>query len=82
MGLTNEQAQKLEHDLDTNHTEMIVLTLQDANRLAASISSPHEGSTQTHWLCPRTDKELLDGGGAVPSRFTRALRISGLIPTG
>ncbi|RMM24642.1 hypothetical protein ALQ81_00865 [Pseudomonas syringae pv. pisi] len=87
MGLTNEQAQKLEHDLDTNHTEMIVLTLQDANRLAASISSPHEGSTQTHWLCPRTDKELLDGGwGCTKSLYQSTahqwVNTNWVVPTG
>ncbi|WP_069710465.1 hypothetical protein [Pseudomonas savastanoi] len=87
MGLTNEQAQKLEHDLDTNHTEMIVLTLQDANRLAAGISSPHEGSTQTHWLCPRTDKELLDGGwGCTKSLYQSTahqwVNTNWVVPTG
>ncbi|KPX28958.1 Uncharacterized protein ALO77_03640 [Pseudomonas coronafaciens pv. garcae] len=87
MGLTNEQAQKLEHDLDTNHTEMIVLTLQDANRLAASIGSPHAGSTQAPWLCPRTDQGLLDGGwGCTKSLYQSTahqwVNTNWVVPTG
>lgn len=61
MGLSTEQVQKLDHDMDNNHTEVVILTRQDANRIAADTSMTQQASTQNPWLCPRANGALLDG---------------------
>jgi hypothetical protein len=61
MGLSDTQLNQLDRDMDANHREMVVLSMDDANAMMAERNASSGLGTQPPQICYRTQPGMLDG---------------------
>lgn len=61
MSLSDAQLNQLDREMDSNHHEMVVLSMDDANALVAQRNATSDTGTQPPTMCTRTQPAMLDG---------------------